>query len=111
MFSGQRKHYLHRLRGWRPLDTFGDTLHLLLVWHKIVLEWKGFEGGKGSETGPQRQMGPEHTGSAAPRPQAEGLGPCVAVLGSGGECLADKRRIWVFKVLEKRFRLEAGAGQ
>lgn len=28
-----------------------------------------------------------------------------------GECLADKRRIWVFKVLEKRFRLEAGAGQ
>lgn len=84
MFSGQRKHHLHRLRGWRPLDTFGDTLHLLLVWHEIVLEWKGFEGGKGSETGLQRQMGPEHTGSAAPRPQAEGLGPCVAVLGSEG---------------------------
>lgn len=72
------------LGGRRPLDTSGDTLHLLLVWHEIGLEWKGFEGGKGSETGPQGQMGPEHTGSPVPQPQAEGLGPRVAVLGSEG---------------------------
>lgn len=79
--------------------------------HKLGLEWKEFEDGKGSERGLQRQMGLEYTGSLARQTKPKVWDVVWEYWVVRGECLAEKKHIGVCTILEERFQLGAGTGQ